>query len=82
MNDQIDDYIFFNLEHLKEKIKGIKNQRDSALISDPIFSDIILDQYKDRVRGEVALEICFSLGCSFEEAMVRLEEVKVETLLE
>ena len=27
MNDQIDDYIFFNLEHLKEKIKGIKIQQ-------------------------------------------------------
>lgn len=81
-NEKINDYLIANLEFLKETIKPLKEKRNKALVSDPIFSDIIKEQYQDRVRGEVALQICLNLGCSFEDAMIRLEEVKVELLLE
>lgn len=80
--DKIDDFIFQNLEHLREKISSIKKTRDRALKTDPLFSDLIREQYRDRVKGEVSLEICINLGCSFEDVMIRLEELKVETILE
>lgn len=82
MEEKIDDFIFYNLEHLKEKIEPLKQIRDRALKTDPLFSDLIKEQYSDRVKGEVSLEICQRLGCSFEETMIRLEEIRVELLLE
>lgn len=81
-NTDIDEFIINNLDHFKEKIHNLKNTRDRVLLTDPLFSDLIKEQYSDRVRGEVCLEICQKLGCSFEQAMIRLEEIKVENLLE
>lgn len=81
-SDKIDDYLINNLDFLKEVIQPLKQVRDNALKTDPIFSDIIREQYQERVRGTIALQICLNLGCSFEDAMIRLEEVKVEYLLE
>ena len=80
--DAIDDYLIANLEFLKEVVAPLKKVRNKALVTDPIFFDLIKEQYQDRVRGEVALHICLNIGCSFEDAMIRLEEVKVEYLLE
>jgi hypothetical protein len=80
--DKIDDYLIRNLAFLKELIEPLKKTRDKALLTDPLFSDLIKEQYADRVKGEVALHICLNIGCSFEDAMIRLEEVKVEYLLE
>lgn len=80
--DKVDEYLISNLEFLKETIAPLKQTRNTALLTDPLFSDEIKEQYKDRVIGEVAFHICLNIGCSFEDAVIRLEEIKVEYLLE
>lgn len=80
MKDKIVEYLFDNMEHLIELTEIYRSQKKSLLNSDPLFKEEIMDQYNERIRFMIGLEITRDIGCSYEEALIVMEEIEIEKL--
>lgn len=81
MNSEIIDYIENNLENFFELTKHYRAEKDRLIEKDPIFKEEILEQFHDKVRFLVSLEITRDLGCSYEEALIAIQDTDLENLL-
>ena len=80
MKEEISQYLFDNIEHLLELTQVYRNQKNALLDTDPLFKEEIISQYNERIRFVIGVEITRDTGCSYEEALIVMEEIEIDKL--
>ncbi len=81
MEDKIEEYIVNNLDHFLDLTKGYRDQKKVLIAKDPLFKSEIVKEFDDKIKFLMALEITRDLGCSYEDARIVLDDLKLETFL-
>jgi len=80
LKEEISQYLFDNIEHLLELTQVYRNQKNALLDTDPLFKEEIISQYNERIRFVIGVEITRDTGCSYEEALIVMEEIEIDKL--
>jgi len=81
LDSQILEYIENNLENFFDLTKHYREEKKRLMSKDPLFKEEIMEQYHDKIRFLISLEITRDTGCSYEEAIVAIEETQIDKLL-
>lgn len=75
----IREWFIVNNFHLRELINPYITLRNTLLLTtNDVFHDVIDTQYKNMLLSIIANAATKDLGCSYEEVLVELEELKWE----
>lgn len=74
------DYVLKNFEHLEELTNQYREHKKNLLDSDPLFKEEINSQYKDQIKYLICVEISRDMACSYEEAVILYEEIRLGDL--
>lgn len=74
------EYVIDNFEHLNELLSYYRTVKETWEKTDPIFSEEINKEYKDKVKSIICTEVSKRLACSYEDVLIFYEDKKLEFL--
>jgi hypothetical protein len=81
LEDKIKEYVINNLENFHDLTKVYREQKQKLLSLEPLFKEEINQQFDDKIKFMVSLEITRDTGCSYEDALIFIEEINIIELL-
>ena len=81
LENKIKEYVIDNLENFHDLTKPYREQKRKLLSLDPLFKEEINQQFDDKIKFMVSLEITRDTGCSYEDALIFIEEINIIELL-
>jgi len=82
--EKVQGIVYYLISHqgrIKEKLRPFTEQRNKLLINNSLFSEEIVEQYKDLVTKTITDELTKDLGVTTEEARIVLEDLNMEEYL-
>lgn len=81
MNPIVLEYIENNLDNFFQLTSHYREEKEKIIAKNPLFKEEVLNEYYSKIRFIISLEITRDTGCSYEEAILAMEEIGLEKLL-